>query len=109
MSVPKGFTKVARLADLRERRGRMVRVGDREVALWLVADVIYAIDNLCPHQHTRAMHTATLDGIHVTCPMHGWTFSLESGLEKSGNGRIGTYRVHLEGDDVCIEERGTPW
>jgi nitrite reductase/ring-hydroxylating ferredoxin subunit len=87
----------------------MVRVGDREVALWRVGGIVYAIDNICPHQHTPAMHAAMLEGIYVTCRMHGWTFSLENGLEKSGNGRIRIYGVHVEGDVICIEEPKASW
>jgi nitrite reductase/ring-hydroxylating ferredoxin subunit len=41
--------------------------------------------------------------------MHGWTYSLETGIALSGSGRVGTYTVKVEGDDVYIEQpvRGT--
>ena len=35
-------------------------------------------DSRCPHQTTDIPHLA-LQGITLTCPKHGWTFSLEDG------------------------------
>lgn len=105
MSVPEGYVRVARLTDLREGRGKQVLVDDRPLALWLVEGVVHAIDGLCPHQHIPTMHMGILEGKAVVCPMHGWTFHLESGEEIDGNGRIGRYEVRVEQGDVFVGGR----
>jgi nitrite reductase/ring-hydroxylating ferredoxin subunit len=109
MSAPDGFRRVAALAELRERRGKQVMLAGHPVALWRVKGSVYAIDDLCPHMHFATMHIAQIDGTSVTCPMHGWTFALDDGRECKGNGRIKTYRVHLEGGEVYIEEPRPAW
>jgi NAD(P)H-dependent nitrite reductase small subunit len=99
-----GFVRVARLSDLGERRGRKVRIGDDDVALWRVNGQVYAIGNVCAHQHFSALHDGILSGLTVTCPMHGWTYSLQTGKATSGSGAVRTYRVIIEGDVVYVEQ-----
>jgi nitrite reductase (NADH) small subunit len=109
MSVPEGFLRVAALSGLPEKKGRMVLVADEEVALWKVDGKVYAVNNLCPHQHAPALHIGHLSGLTVSCPMHGWTFSLLDGMEENGFGRVPTRRVIVEGDDVYVEELRPSW
>ena len=97
------FERVARLSDLAEGKGARVKLGDDEIALWRVRGKVYAIANLCSHQHYSELHRGILSGLTVACPMHGWTYSLETGIALTGNGRVRTYRVKLEGDDVYLE------
>lgn len=103
------FVPVARVSDLFQNRGRLVRVEGEEIALWRIDGKIYAINNACPHQHFSMLHQGTLDGIYVTCPMHGWSFSLEDGRARSGNGRAKTYRVKVVGGEVHIEKPAAVW
>jgi NAD(P)H-dependent nitrite reductase small subunit len=101
------FVAVARLADLPERRGTRVRVGDEDVALWRVEGKVYAIGNVCPHQHAAVLYQATLSGLEVTCPMHGWTYSLETGKVCEGSGRVRTYKVEVIGEAVMVDVTGS--
>jgi NAD(P)H-dependent nitrite reductase small subunit len=103
------FVRVARISDLRERRGTLVRLEGEEIALWRVDGKVYAINNVCPHQHFSMLHQGSLQGLHVTCPMHGWSFSLEDGRAQTGNGRARTYQVKQEGDAVFIEKPEPHW
>jgi nitrite reductase/ring-hydroxylating ferredoxin subunit len=98
------FVKVGCLSDVLEKQGKLVRVSDEEIALWRAGGKIYAINNVCPHQHFSMLHQGTLDDLHVTCPMHGWTFSLENGNPRFGNGRAKTYQVKVVGEDVFVEK-----
>jgi nitrite reductase (NADH) small subunit len=98
------FVKVARSSDLRNRGSKLVHVEGEEIALWRAGGKIYAINNVCPHQHFSMLHQGTLDDLHVTCPMHGWTFSLENGNPRFGNGRAKTYQVKVVGEDVFVEK-----
>jgi nitrite reductase (NADH) small subunit len=103
------FVKVARTSDLHDQRGTLVYLEGEAIALWRINGKIYAINNVCPHQHFSMLHQGTLDGVYVTCPMHGWTFSLEDGQPKFGNGRAKTYQVKVEGEYVLVEKPASSW
>jgi nitrite reductase (NADH) small subunit len=109
MSAPEGFVKIGKVSDLAEKRGRCVKVGDEEIALWRVEGKVFAISNVCPHQHVSGLHMGVLIGLSVACPMHGWTYSLETGAVQEGEGRVKTYRVHVVGNDLYIEEPRPSW
>jgi nitrite reductase/ring-hydroxylating ferredoxin subunit len=109
MSAPEGFVRIARISDLPEKRGIWFLVGDQEIALWRVEGTVYAVSNLCPHQLAPAMHIAHLSGLTLTCPMHGWSFSLVDGKEEHRLGRLKTYRVAVLGEEVYVEEPRPTW
>jgi NAD(P)H-dependent nitrite reductase small subunit len=96
------FVKVARLSDIAEGKSARVSLGDDEIALWRVRGTLYAIGNVCSHQHFSELHRGILSGLSVACPMHGWTYSLETGIAVSGSGRVRTYEVKVEGENVFI-------
>ena len=85
-----------------EGRGVRVRIGEHDIALWRLQGRLYALANTCPHQHISALHSGTLEDRCVTCPMHGWTFSLETGNAVTGNGRVRVYPVRENGGWVEI-------
>lgn len=98
------FVKVIRAAEVPERAGKFIRIDDDEIALFNVSGQFYAIDNVCPHQHISALHQGELNGLKVTCPMHGWTYSLETGRAEGGSGRVRTHRIKIENGFVWIEK-----
>ena len=101
--MPNEFVKIARLSELSERRGKLVRIEDDEIALFKIDGTVYAINNVCAHQHFSALHQGELHALEVTCPMHGWTYSLETGKAVSGSGCVKTYRVKVVGENVFAE------
>jgi nitrite reductase (NADH) small subunit len=48
------------------------------------------------------LHKGELNGLEITCPMHGWTYSLETGKATSGSGSVKTYQVKVLGDTVLV-------
>jgi nitrite reductase/ring-hydroxylating ferredoxin subunit len=96
------FVAVGKLSGFRGGRARKVVVGDAEIALWRVGDSVYAVGNVCAHQHVSRIHEGILEGLTVHCPMHGWQYSLETGSVVEGSGRIPVYDVKIEGDDVFV-------
>lgn len=107
--MPKGFVKVARVSEIPDRRSKRVTVGDEDIAVWHVGGTFYAISNVCCHQHIPALHQGILDGLRVSCPMHGWTYSLMTGLTETGQGKLRTFKVIVEEDGVFIEETPPSW
>ncbi len=101
-----GFVKIATVSEVPPNRSKRVRVGDDDIALWNAQGTYYAISNVCAHQHAPALHSGILNGLTVTCPMHGWTYSLETGKSVAGDGRVRTFAVVLEGEDILIERPG---
>ena len=96
------FVRVARLADLTEHRGMRVVVCENEIALWYVQGRVFAVGDVCAHQHVPTIHEGVLSGLTVTCPRHGWTYSLESGKAVEGDGCLPVYPVKVEKGEVFV-------
>ena len=97
------FVKVARTTDFATRKSMRVTIGNVDVALFAVDGVYHAVQNDCPHQHFSALHDGILNGGEITCPMHGWTFDLASGMATIGGGRLKRYAVKVVGNDILVE------
>ncbi len=99
------FVRIAGVSELRPGAATAKRLESTSatVALFRVADQIYAIDNECPHRGGSLEH-GSLDGLVVTCPLHGWRFDVTNG-QCVGRPGAGTrrYAVRVDGDDVMIE------
>ncbi len=93
---------MARFSELREGRGRKVVMGDLEIALWRVDGRVYAIGNVCAHQHFSKLHDGAREGLTVRCPMHGWQYSLETGRAVDGSGRVRVFPVKILNDVVLV-------
>ena len=99
---PDGWLRVAAVRDLGPgTRLRVVR-GDLDLVLVRCDGEFYACDNTCAHQHFAELHNGTLSGCLLTCPMHGWTFDVRTGISTTGEGRIATYRVAVRGEDIYV-------
>ena len=72
------FVKVAAVTDLKPGEGKVVTVGERELALFNVAGQFHCIDNSCPHRG-GPLGDGVLNGTVVTCPLHGWRFDVTTG------------------------------
>jgi nitrite reductase (NADH) small subunit len=94
---------VASLAELPERVGWLVTVGEQEVALFRVGDRVYALDNECPHRGA-ALAFGEVRGETVRCPLHAWPFHLPTGAcPEFPEAAVRCHPVHLEGGQVFIE------
>ncbi len=96
------YIYVARVQEIPERRGKLIHLDDEDIALFRVNGKVYALSNVCAHQHFSALHQGELKGLRVSCPMHGWTYSLETGLAETGNGTVKTYPVKTAGEKVFL-------
>ena len=65
----------------------MIRVGEKTLAFFKVEGVYYAISNACPHKG-GPLGQGDLCGHVVTCPWHGWTWDVRTGV----NARIPSVR-----------------
>ena len=95
--------RVARVEDFLPGLARRVEARDHDIALWRVDARFFAVGNICAHHHMPVLHQGVLEDLTVTCPMHGWTYHLETGCAVEGSGRVPTYPVHVTEGWVVVE------
>lgn len=101
--IEEGFTKLCKVSDLSDRQGKRFIVDDTEVALFKVDDQIYALSNICPHQHTALIYDGFIEDECVVCPAHGWKFELSSGKLNTGRNGLASYPVLIKEGDIFIK------
>ena len=80
----------------------LVRVGDREVAVFHVDGSIHAFDNACPHEGNPLVD-GELRGTTLTCVYHLWEFDLETGACLSGDAPARRYPAEIREGEVWID------
>lgn len=100
------FTTVAKVSDIPEGKGRSFRVGDREVAVFLVEGVYYALDDYCPHMGA-SLGASDLRQDMVICNRHMWAFRLKDGTSPDvPTLRAETFEVRVVGDEIQVHVPG---
>jgi len=95
--------KVAKIADLEIGEGKTVDVHGKPIALFNNGGIFRAIDNTCPHRG-GSLGEGKLKDHCVICPLHQWTFNLETGQNiRNLRVKLKVYPVKIEMDDVLIE------
>ncbi|HDS1683179.1 TPA: Rieske 2Fe-2S domain-containing protein [Pseudomonas putida] len=86
-----------------ERNARvLVESHGKSLAVFNVADTLYAIDDSCPHQGA-SLCGGRLEGRVIQCCAHGLRFDLASGyLLNSTALKVNSYRVECQGQQVYI-------
>ncbi len=97
------WIRVGTVNDIPRRGARCVRFGQATIAVFRTAeDRIYAIEDKCPHRAGPLSQGIVHDGC-VTCPLHNWVISLETGLAQGADeGSVATFPVRLEGEHIVI-------
>jgi nitrite reductase/ring-hydroxylating ferredoxin subunit len=96
------LTTVARADDVPPGTARVVRVGERELALFNVDGTFHATQNECLHLGGPLGHGA-LDGCVLSCPWHGWQYDVRTGENEFDRALVlETFGVVVEGGDVKV-------
>lgn len=98
-----GFTPVCRLDELSEGQGRRFIVDNTEVAVFKIEGKVYAINNVCPHQHTALLYDGFIEQGCVVCPAHGWMFDLKTGKTPAGGRGVDAYQTKVIDDQVFVK------
>lgn len=101
-TAPGHWHRVASLRELAGGKRLRVRPDGRDILLVMAGGAVCACDNTCAHQHFSVLHSGQFRDCTVTCPMHGWTYDLRTGVSSTGEGRIAVYPVSVRGDDVFV-------
>ena len=103
---------VGKVSELPPSSRRIVNVKGREIGVFNVKGVYYALRNLCPHQ-SAPLCLGELTGLAVSdepgeiewtregeilrCPWHGWEFDILNGRTIfESKARVKTYDVRVE-------------
>jgi len=65
-------------------------------------DQVFAIEDRCPHKG-GPLSQGIVHGTSVTCPLHNWVISLETGKALGADeGEVRTIPIKVEGDEIFI-------
>lgn len=96
------FVRVATVADIDVGGSKLVRQGDKRIALLRTGEGIFAADNRCPHQG-YALVQGDVAGEVLTCAWHNWKFRLTDGECLFGGENLRTYPVEIRGGEVYLD------
>ena len=99
------FKKVCHLKDISFNKGLRFLIDDEnEAAVFKIGEEVFAVDNVCPHNHIPEIYNGYVEEKNVSCPVHGFTFNLKTGLQPTGFGcRLRTFEVRIEDDVVYVK------
>lgn len=100
------------LDKLRQRRRAVIKLdgpaGERQLAVFLHDNRVFACSNRCPHQG-YPLSEGSLDGeCRLTCNWHNWKFDLATGDTLVGADALRTYPTRIDGDRVWIDLHEPP-
>jgi len=97
------FHEVLDESALPERSMEVVEISGRKVALAKLAGKVFAFDNTCPHLG-GSLGRGTLKGNCVVCPLHHWSFDLDTGRCVDGlpNEKVAVFTAKVENGRIFL-------
>ncbi len=94
---------IGTLADIPLRGARCVNTPQGKIGVFRTADdQIFAIEDHCPHKG-GPLSQGIVHGASVTCPLHNWVFSLETGKALGADeGAVRTIPVRVENGRISL-------
>ena len=94
---------IGMLSDIPRRGARCVASPLGRIAVFRTADDrVFAMEDRCPHKG-GPLSQGIVHGASVTCPLHNWVISLETGKAQGADeGMVRTVPVMVEGDILLI-------
>ncbi|MCW3781692.1 nitrite reductase small subunit NirD [Defluviimonas salinarum] len=95
---------IGALDDIPARGARVVKTAMGCVAVFrTAADEVFALSDRCPHRG-GPLSEGIVHGKSVTCPLHSWVFSLETGQAQGADaGEVPTYPARVEGGRILLD------
>ena len=94
---------IGQLSDIPQRGARCIKTPHGKVAVFRTGDDrVFAIDDHCPHSG-GPLSEGIVHGASVTCPLHNWVISLETGkAQGADDGAVRTVPIKLDGDTIYM-------
>ena len=95
---------IASIDDIPLRGARVVKTSVGCIAVFRTGvQEAYAVSDTCPHKG-GPLSDGIVHDRKVTCPLHNWVFSLETGeAQGADEGRIDTYPLRVEGGRILLD------
>jgi nitrite reductase (NADH) small subunit len=95
---------IAALDEIPQRGARVVKTALGCVAVFRTGeDEVFALDNACPHK-AGPLAEGIVHGKSVTCPLHNWVISLETGMAQGADsGRVATYPARVDAGRILLD------
>ncbi|WP_182550521.1 nitrite reductase small subunit NirD [Phyllobacterium myrsinacearum] len=95
------WIEIGTINDIPRRGARCVNTPHGKIAVFrTMEDQIFAIDDHCPHKG-GPLSQGIVHGAAVTCPLHNWVISLETGKALGADeGSVKTIAIRLDGDRI---------
>lgn len=104
------FVYVCDSDDVKEGKGFRISFKedvDMQFAVFRIKNVLYCVSNICPHRHATRIFEGIIKGLTVTCPLHGWTYSLVTGdntNQHQGIKKLNKYEIFEAENKVFMEK-----
>ncbi|MCF3642612.1 nitrite reductase small subunit NirD [Rhizobium sp. TRM95111] len=97
------WVEIGKLSDIPLRGARCVKTPQGKVAVFRTAENdVFAIEDHCPHKG-GPLSQGIVHGKAVTCPLHNWVISLETGRALGADeGAVRTIPVRVEEESLFI-------
>ncbi len=98
-----GWVRIGALSDIPRRGARCVAMPRGRVAVFrTAADKVFAMLDRCPHKG-GPLSQGIVHGTSVTCPLHNWVISLETGAALGADqGTVPTICVKVEDGQLFL-------
>ena len=95
---------VAQLSELEDRIPHPVDVKGEEIALILMDEKVYAINNICTHEYA-CLSDGYVEDDRIVCPLHLAEFDITTGevVEDPAEEDLQTYEVTVLDDDIYVD------
>ncbi|PHP66822.1 nitrite reductase (NAD(P)H) small subunit [Zhengella mangrovi] len=103
-AMTRNWVVVGSIDDIPRQGARCVKNGDMTIAVFRTADDrLFALEDRCPHRGGPLSQGIVHDGC-VTCPLHNWVISLESGKAQGADeGATQSFPVMLDAGTVLLD------
>lgn len=95
---------IGSIEDIPVRGARLVKTAGGCIAVFRTAHgEAFAIDDKCPHK-AGPLSQGIVHGKSVTCPLHNWVISLETGAALGADvGRVRTFALKIEEGRMLLD------
>jgi nitrite reductase (NADH) small subunit len=102
MSKRPPFVKVAEVREVATGTVKHILVHDKPMALCNVDGHFHAINAICAHMG-GPLSSGQLEGCIISCPWHGWTYDVRTGLaDHPGGHSVSAYEVRVENGEIWV-------
>jgi nitrite reductase/ring-hydroxylating ferredoxin subunit len=100
------FVKICRTDEVYNRKGKRFQLDDEnEIAIFKVDGQYYAVDNICPHNHTSQIYDGYIEELYVACPVHGFRFHLKTGEQPTKEGcKLRTFELMIKDEFIFVKK-----